>query len=57
MHRYEHECVHAPAAAEVYELGMCSVLPTDFVPVLKRDGFVCPVLYYAYKIHIGKPAF
>lgn len=57
MHRYEHECVHAPAAAEVYELGMCSVLPTNFVPVLKRDGFVCPVLYYAYKIHIGKPAF
>lgn len=57
MHKYERECGHAPAAAEIHELGMCSVLPTDFVPVLKRDGFVCPVLHYAYKIRISKPAF
>lgn len=54
MHKYEHACVHTPAAAETYELGMCAVLPTDFVPVLKS---VCPMLYYAYKIHIGKPEF
>lgn len=54
---YEHECVHAPAAAEVYELGMGSVLPTAFVPALKKDGFVGPVLHYAYKICISKPVF
>lgn len=53
MHKY----VHAPDAAEVCELGMCSVLPIDFILVLKRDGFVCPVLHYAYKIRISKPAF
>lgn len=50
---YEHECVHAPAAAKVYELGMSSVLPTAFVPVLKRDCFVGPVLHYASKIRIS----
>lgn len=49
MHKYEHARVDTPAAAEIYELGMCSVLPTDFVPVLRSDAFVCPVLYYAYK--------
>lgn len=57
MCKYEHECVHAPTAAEVCELEMCSILPTDFVPVLKRDGFVCPVLHYAYKLCISKPGF
>lgn len=57
MHKYEHACVHTPAASQIYELGMCSVLPRDFVPVLKSDTFVCPVLYYAYKICISKPEF
>lgn len=57
MHKYEHACVRTPAAAEIYELGMCSVLPTDFAPVLKSEAFVCPVLYYAYIIRISKPEF
>lgn len=33
MHKYEHACVYTPAAAEIYELEMCAVLPTDLVPV------------------------
>lgn len=57
MHKYEHTCMHTPRAAEIYELGMCSVLPADFVPLLKSDVFVCPVLYYAYKIRISKTEF
>jgi len=45
MQKYEHACVRTPAAAKVCKLGLCSVLPTDFVSALKSNVFVCPVLY------------